>query len=57
MGEVNSKSTKAELLEHIKQQDKELKTLKANRYDPNRKQNPNGFKMLRQESAVKSHSK
>lgn len=25
MGEVNSKSTKAELLEHIKQQDKELK--------------------------------
>lgn len=34
MGEVNSKSTKAELLEHIKQQDKELKALKANRYDP-----------------------
>ena len=34
MGEVNSKSTKAELLEHIKQQDKELKSLKANRYDP-----------------------
>lgn len=34
MGEVNSKSTKAELLEHIKQQDKELKALKANRYNP-----------------------
>lgn len=34
MGEVTSKSTKAELLEHIKQQDKELKALKANRYDP-----------------------
>lgn len=34
MGEITSKSTKAELLEHIKQQDKELKTLKANRYDP-----------------------
>lgn len=34
MGKVNSKSTKAELLEHIKQQDKELKALKANRYDP-----------------------
>lgn len=34
MGEVTLKSTKAELLEHIKQQDKELKALKANRYDP-----------------------
>lgn len=34
MGEVNLKSTKAELLEHIKQQDKELKALKASRYDP-----------------------
>lgn len=34
MGEVNAKSTKAELLEHIKQQNKELQALKASRYDP-----------------------
>lgn len=34
MSEVNAKSTKAELLEHIKQQNKELQALKASRYDP-----------------------